>query len=124
MITGAAGCDGSLLVVRLLALGCEVVDAACFIGTYPRECKLHNLERAASAGDFRLVEGDCHDYHVVIHGTSWLPGCAKETTYRNCATNGGLLQAALRTDSSCGGYGLRLTAGPWQLSRGVSGRYR
>jgi hypothetical protein len=84
LITGTAGCDGSLLVVRLLALGCEVVDAACFIGTYPRECKLHNLERAASAGGFRLVEGDYHDYHVVIHGTSWLPGCAKETTYRNC----------------------------------------
>ena len=70
LFTGAAGGDGSLLVVRLLAPGCEVVDADCLIGTYPRECKLYNLERAASAGGFRLVEGDYHDYHVVIHGTS------------------------------------------------------
>ena len=31
-----------------------------------------------------------------------MPGCAKETTCRNCATNGGLLQAELRTDSSYG----------------------
>jgi hypothetical protein len=53
-----------------LALGCEVVEADCFIGAYPRECKHHNLERAASAGGFRLVEGDYHDYHVVIHRTS------------------------------------------------------
>jgi GDP-D-mannose dehydratase len=70
LITGAAGCDGSLLGARLLALGCEVVEADCFIGAYPRECKHHNLERAASAGGFRLVEGDYHDYHVVIHRTS------------------------------------------------------
>ena len=57
-------------MVRLLALGCEVVEADRFIGTYPRECKLRNLERAAFAGGFRLVKGDYHDYHVVIHGTS------------------------------------------------------
>jgi GDP-D-mannose dehydratase len=70
LTTGAAGCDGSLLVVRRLALGCEVVGADGFIGTYPRECKLHNLEQAASARGFRLMKGDYHDYHVVIHGTS------------------------------------------------------
>ena len=70
LTTGAAGCDGSLLMVRRLALGCEVVGAEGFIGTYPRECKLHNLEQAASASGFRLVEGDYHDYHVVIHRTS------------------------------------------------------
>ena len=57
-------------MVRLLALGYEVVEADCFIGAYPRECKLHNVERAASAGGFRIVEEDYHDYHVVIHGTS------------------------------------------------------
>ena len=76
-------------MVRLLALGCEVVGVDCFIGTYPRWCKLHNLERAASAGGFRLVERDYRDVVIVIHGTSSLPGCGKETTYRNCATNGG-----------------------------------
>ena len=47
-----------------------MVGAEGFIGTYPRECKLHNLEQAASASGFRLVEGDYHDYHVVIHRTS------------------------------------------------------
>jgi hypothetical protein len=47
----------------------------------------------ASAGGFRLVEGDYHDVVIVVHGTSQLPGCGKETTYRNCATNGGLLRA-------------------------------
>jgi hypothetical protein len=61
-------------MVRLLALGCEVVGVDCFIGTNPRECKLHNLEGAASVGGFRLVERDYQrDYHVVvivIHGTS------------------------------------------------------
>ena len=57
-------------MVRLLALGCEVVGVDCFIGTNPRECKLHNLEGAASVGGFRLVEGDYHDVVIVIYGTS------------------------------------------------------
>ena len=52
-----------------MALGCEVVGVDCFIGTNPRECKLHNLG-AASAGGFRLVEGDYHDVVIVVHGTS------------------------------------------------------
>ena len=50
--------------------GSEVGGVDCFIGTYPHECKLHHLEWAASAGGFRLVEGDYHDVVIVIHGTS------------------------------------------------------
>lgn len=61
VITGGAGFIGSTLVDRLLGDGWTVVALDAFEGSYARERKLENLDRALTNPAFRLVEADTRD---------------------------------------------------------------
>lgn len=65
LLTGAAGFIGSHLAERLLAHGARVVGVDNFDPFYSPEEKRRNLAGALEHRDFRLVEADCAEPHVL-----------------------------------------------------------